>query len=150
LLKEVFSQGISDGYSLEGLRSIAKLEGDMGLTRELSERLLNSTDAPVPARLNAMQFLAEAYRYENRMDEAAVMLEKMTRLRRAADDWRLLADCYSNVGRSEDALHAANRAVRINPFDWRNQAVESESLRIAGRFAEANVRAEKARLLRRP
>ena len=80
------------------------------------EKALEYTDLPMHLRCDGMQVLAKARNAGGRHEEAVAMLRQLTRLRRNASDWLLLAQFERARGNQAGAVEASEAAVRINTW----------------------------------
>lgn len=112
-LLQVQSTGPTDG---EIDAAIARLRAELGLgdVEEAARKALDSGDLSSHDRCNTLFLWAEALAQQGRYLQAAAALSELTRLRRSAADWLLLADCQRAIGR-EDYVDSLSMAVRIDP-----------------------------------
>jgi cytochrome c-type biogenesis protein CcmH/NrfG len=119
--------GLLSAVREEGLRdpvldaSLARLRFDMRLDQVEAHAAaaLERPDCAGQDRCNALFLLAEARAGEGRHGEARGALRQLTRLRRHAVDWLLLADCEKALGHDAAMIEALTTATRIDPRQWK-------------------------------
>jgi tetratricopeptide (TPR) repeat protein len=118
LMTEARSAGVRDAVLDVGL---ARLRFDLrrGDVLSLARDALAHADLAGQDRCTALFLLADAESGRGCHAEAVVALRELTRLRRHAVDWLLLADCERALGHRDAADAALTTAVRINPRLWK-------------------------------
>ena len=82
--------------------------------------------------------LALAQVIQQRPEEAIQTLQKAVKLDENFDRaWRGLAQCYTQLGQTEQALGAAEHALAINPRHYRNWQAKVDVLILSGKYEDA-------------
>jgi hypothetical protein len=93
---------------------------------------LTHPDLSVPERCTALYVLAHSDVLQGRFQAALTHLLQLTRLRRNAADWLLLAGCRQALGDPAAAIAALEQAVRINPRLWQAHQQLADHYRQSG------------------
>jgi tetratricopeptide (TPR) repeat protein len=80
-----------------------------------ARRALKEPDLSAEARVTALLTLAGSDMQDGEFESASRRLEQLVRLRRAADDWYCLGECYLGQGQPSRALPALEQALAIRP-----------------------------------
>src|SRR5262249_10015514 len=131
-LEAVRAAGLRDGATLEALAKIYRQEGSGARATALAQEALARDDLPPEARVDLLILLATEHVMAGRTDEAIALLEELTRLRRASEDWRILGACHLRREEPGKALPAFERALAIDPFDPQTHAGLAEVHRRLG------------------
>ena len=117
LLSAVQTAGLDDPVSESAL---ARLRFDlrMGDVLAVADAALARPGLIGQDRCNAIFIRADALHAEGRNAEAIVALRELTRLRRHAIDWLMLADCERAVGNEPGWAESLATAARISPRMW--------------------------------
>lgn len=115
LLEAVLAAGLRDGATVEALARIYWSERKYERARDLAEEALAAEHLPTEVRDNALYLLARYHVQDDDVERALPLLEKLLRLRRRAEDWRLLGECRLREGRPQQALEALQHALSIRP-----------------------------------
>jgi hypothetical protein len=146
LLEPVHKAGLREGETAFALAVLAWRENPH-LASAFAREALAAKDVSPYLRGLSLNLLAELEMQESNFDSAIARLEELVRLRRRAEDWRLLGQCYRLVRQPEKALEALNHALAIRPS---SPAVHSEFetvYRQTGDLARAKEHQEKAQWL---
>jgi tetratricopeptide (TPR) repeat protein len=136
-LQAAVAAGIEDPDVLAGLAT-ALLASAPNQALTHAERVLAVEDVSVHDHIDALWVISQVQLQRRRLPEAAAALEQLTRLRRQGGDWYQWAACLHALGRYDEAIQPAERAVEIRP----EVPIYRELL--AAIYAEVN-RAEDAR-----
>jgi tetratricopeptide (TPR) repeat protein len=147
LLEGVQEAGLRDGATLEGLATIYAQSHDHSRAGSFARDALAAEDLSEEGQTRALQILLEGHVFAERVAEVIAVLEKLTRRRRFAEDWRLLGACYLERNQPRQALPAFERALAINPFRPAIHAGLAEVYRRLRNLPRAREHEEKARSL---
>jgi hypothetical protein len=147
LLEDVYQAGLRDAWILRSLALIHRQESNPSLARLYAQELLDGNDPPMEAQVDALKILTEGHLANNEIEQGIVLLMKLTRLRRTADDWRFLGTCYLETNQINRALEAFEKALGIDPFDHRTHTVVAEAHRRRGDVPRAREHDQKAQWL---
>jgi tetratricopeptide (TPR) repeat protein len=147
LLEAVHQAGLRDGATLHALAKIAGREQNTSRASFFAQEALAADDLSPEARGDALMILATGHVTDGQFAEAVAILEKLTRSRRASEDWRVLGAAYLRLNQPEKAKGAFEKALSINPFDHHSHAGLSEAYRQLGDARRAGEHARKAALL---
>ena len=114
ILEEVQAGGLREGAVSQALAEIY-WKKDSARMRSHSEAALAAKDLDPDARAKSLLLLASCEFEEGNYKAAIARLEELTRLRRFAEDWRLMGISYLLDERPRDALPALQRALAIRP-----------------------------------
>jgi len=103
-----------------------------------NEAALTHLDLSVPERCTGLYVLAHGNILQGRFQAAQTALDQLTRLRRNAADWLLLAGCRQALGDPAAAIAALEQAVRINPRLWQAHQQLGEHYRQLGKRDRAD------------
>src|SRR5207244_13449148 len=98
-------------------------------------------------RAFALLNLANCHIRDGKMAMAIDLLEKLTQLRRNADDWRLLGVCHLEQNEPRKALRAFEQALTISPFRFDLHEALAEAYRRVGDGQRSKEHQEKAEWL---
>jgi hypothetical protein len=135
LLEAAFTAGLRDGVTAEALAEIywhkdqvrlasgrwpASRGGldrllDRGRAAMYGRHALAAADLTAGDRARALLLMADCDMHEDNFASAAGRLQELTRMRRFAEDWRLLALCYLKQEQPDKALEALRHALAIRP-----------------------------------
>jgi tetratricopeptide (TPR) repeat protein len=148
ILEEVHSAGLRDGAVATALAEL-HWKTDRTRTRRYADQALEATDLSPDNRAMALMLLATCD-FEDRDFKSAIRrLEEVTRLRRLAEDWRLLGVCYLLDDQPRPALKAMEQALAIRPFRHNIHGGMFEVYRRLGDGRRAQEHLEKAQWLER-
>jgi hypothetical protein len=145
-LEAVHAAGLPDAETALGLAQLYMQE-DPARGRDYAGEVLAAKDASANTRALALTVLSYCDMQDRDFGTAAASLEELVRLRRIADDWRLLGTAYINLGQPAKAVPALQYAVAIRPFRHTTHAALAEAYRRLGDFKHAEEEHEKARWL---
>lgn len=148
LLEGVRDQGLKDPVVSAALAEI-HWQGAPTRSRMLAAEALASPDLPPDARAKTLKLLANLDFDRKEYKEAIGHLEGATRIRRYADDWRLLGLCYMLDGRLPEALASARKGVDIRPTSFMNHGALYEVLKRSGDQRSAKEHLDRAQALER-
>src|SRR5262249_27244324 len=120
---------------------------DDTLAGSFAREALAAHDLPIDARVNALHVLLQGHLRRDHVKEAMALAEKLTRLRRVADDWGVLGACYLAIDQPGKARQAFKQALQIDPFRHRLHAGLAETLHRLGNWPLAKEEDEKAQWL---
>jgi tetratricopeptide (TPR) repeat protein len=146
LLEEVRAEGMRDDEASGGLAEIWFKKGDFKRAAEHARETLEAGTS-VEARARALLILASCEMQQRNFEPARVALEELVRLRRNAEDWRLLGLCYLELDRGSLALPALEKAQSIRPYRPTVHLGLELAYRQKGDFARAAEHQAKARWL---
>jgi predicted CXXCH cytochrome family protein len=147
LLESVYQAGLRDETTLRNLVLIHRQEANPPLARRYAQELLDTKDPSMDAQVDALRILIEAHLADHEVEQALVLLKKLTRLRRTAEDWGRLGTCYLETNQIDRALEAFEKALGIDPFDHRIHVGVAEAYRRRGDFPRAREHDQKAQWL---
>ena len=114
LMERARSDGLRDSR-LDASLAWLRFEMGTGAVLPLAESALLDPALGTHERCTAMFLISATQASQGNSAAAAERLRQLTRLRRHAIDWLLLADCEANLGHEAAATEARESAVRINP-----------------------------------
>ncbi len=135
LLEKAYALGLRDPETTQWLAQLTfprDARKAVGYARET----LAAKDAHPEMRAYALMVCANADAAAGRFKEAAAHLKELVQLRRQADDWRFLGDCYLQAGDTREAITAYKQALDIRPFRPKNHAGLAEAYRRLGDAAK--------------
>ncbi len=115
-LEEAYRGGARDADTVLALAGIAGRDRNPVRVAALMREVLRSSGQQPPAQAVALSAIAECERLNRNPAAAVPHLERAVRLRRFADDWRLLGASYWDEKRPEPALAALRKAIEIRPY----------------------------------
>jgi hypothetical protein len=146
-LEAVHAAGLRDGPVAVALAVIYWEAGDVLRAAAFAREAVESKDVPPESRAMALVVLANCERERNDHDGAIALLKEATRLRRFADDWRMIGVNHLDLNRPADALPAFERALAIRPYRHTTHLGLAEAYRRLGDSPRANAHLEKAQWL---
>lgn len=150
LLEPVHKAGLRDAGTLEGLATIHWRNQDFAEASSFARAALAADDLSIDGRFKALEVLLEGHLHNQEFEEASAILEKLTRRRRFAEDWRLLGAVYLKLDKPEKAVDAFHLALAINPFRSQSHAGLADAYRRLGDLARAKQHADQAQWLAKP
>lgn len=115
--------------------------------REYARQASEAKDAPSKIRIPALTFLRDCDMQGRKYESAIESLEKLIRIQRNADDWRLLGVAYLKLGQPAKAVPALETALTIRPFRHSIHAALSDAHRQLGNVKLAEEYDRKGRWL---
>jgi hypothetical protein len=146
-LETAYAGGLRDAETVLGLAELA-WRTDKTLAREYARQALAARDVSPKIRAMALMTLAYSDFQNNNDADAVTALEELTRVRRLADDWRILGLIHLRQGHPEQALGELKRALAIRPFRPAAHAALADAYERLGSARLAAEHREKARWLR--
>jgi predicted CXXCH cytochrome family protein len=137
LLEEAYALGLRDPATTQWLAQLT-YSRNPGRAAEYARQTLEATDAHPEMRAVALMICANHDYQEFRYDAAIARLKELVKIRRQADDWRFLGDCYLMKGNANEALKAFQSAQAIRPFRANIHAGLAEAYRKLGNEAKFN------------
>lgn len=116
LLETVHASKLRDGATVEGLAEVYWDEKDFARAAAFAQEAIDAPDLPADGRAIAMLIRADCHMRDRQFGPAIELLEKVTRLRRQAEDWRLLGICHLEQNQARKAVEALQQALKIRPF----------------------------------
>jgi hypothetical protein len=148
LLEKVHRAGLKDGRTAEALAELY-WNRDADRAGRFAREALAATDLSPEGRAKALIVLASS-RYEDKDYGGAIeLLEQLVKLRRFAEDWRLLGVCHLQAGRPGQALPALRQALAIRPTSASIHGALGETYRALGDTRRAREHFDKADWLKR-
>ena len=146
LLEGVRSAGLREGVTAHALaEAYWKIDPDRAAM--YARMALDAKDTGAEGRATALLLLGDREKQLGDMGAAVGLLEKVVRVRRHAEDWRLLGVGYLETGRTKEALSALRHALAIRPSRPTTHLALEEAYRRRGDAARARDHGEKARWL---
>ncbi len=145
-LEAVNAAGLPDPEIALGLAEIYATR-DPVRAREYAQQALEAKDVSVNVRVLALTVLAGCDFQDRNFQLASESLEELVRVRRLADDWRLLGTAYLNTNQPSKALPALQKALEIRPFRHTTHAALAQAYRRLGDTQRADDHLEKAQWL---
>jgi hypothetical protein len=146
-LGAVYAAGLCDAEAVFALAEIAILERNMTQAAALARETLALRDLQPDTRAKCLQILATCEREVGNLPAAAALLEEGVKLRRFADDWRLLGANYLDDGKTEKAVPAFRQSLLIRPYRPATHFGLAECYRRLGAGPRAGEHFEKAQWL---
>lgn len=115
LLDATYKSGLRDGVVALGLAALWHRK-DAKQASEFAEEALQSDDLQGEQRAYALAIRADCLITLGDRPAAIRCLEELVRIRRMAEDWRVLGNCYLEEGQASKALAALQKAVEIRPY----------------------------------
>jgi hypothetical protein len=147
LLEGVLRAGLRDGPTHAALARSYWADQDHRRAGVHAQEALQIKELPADDRALSLIILADSHMREGNFAPAIELLEKLTRLRRYAEDWRLLGICYLQTNQPRKALAAVQQALAIRPFRPDTHAVLADVYLRLGDVPRAKEHQEKARWL---
>jgi tetratricopeptide (TPR) repeat protein len=145
-LEAVRAEGLRDAETAGALAEIWWKAGDLNRAGTYAREVVE-VKAPVEVRSRALLIRASCEMQEGNFGSARDMLEELVRLRRYAEDWRLLGLCYLALGQVPQALPALEQALAIRPYRPPVHLGLEQGYRQRGDFARAAEHHARARWL---
>jgi tetratricopeptide (TPR) repeat protein len=146
LLTTVHDAGLRQDDTTAALVELYR-ERDPSQAKEYFKELLQSRGV-TPQLRTRVQFTAAASEMQaGNIDSAIPLLEELTRVRRSADDWRLLGLAHLEQNHPDRALAAYKQALAIRPFRPSIHFGLAEAYRRLGETALAQEHLDKAQWL---
>jgi hypothetical protein len=147
-LEAVYRGGMRDAETVFALAELSILARDTERAGAFARETLASSDLQPDTRAKCLQILAMCERAGGNLAGAAALLEQNTKLRRYADDWRLLGANCLDGGDPARALPAFEQALAIRPYRHTTHLGLAECYRRLGQPMRATEHLEKAQWLR--
>jgi predicted CXXCH cytochrome family protein len=147
LLERAYKAGLRDGPTLEGLATVHWQEQRYPRALALAQEALATNELSIEEQIKAFQIVLEVHLQDHQTEEAIAVLEKVSRLRRFSEDWRLLGACYLQMNQPDRALQAFRQALAIQPFRPEIHSGLADVYRKLGDSEHAREHQEKAELL---
>jgi hypothetical protein len=146
-LESVYAAGLREGEVTIALAVLYWTMNDAVRAGAFAREALEGKDATPGSRAVALMVLANCDRQAFNYDGAIGHLEEAVRLRRFADDWRLLGVSYLDLNQPGKALPALERALTIRPYRHTTHLGLAEAYRQLGDHRRAANHFEKAQWL---
>jgi tetratricopeptide (TPR) repeat protein len=146
LLEGVYAKGLRDPETTAGLAEVYWGQ-DLARSAAFARETVEAEGASPEARASTLVILASAQMQEGQFIAARTHLEELVKMRRYADDWRLLGLCYLQLQGPSKALPALEHALAIRPFRVTIQAALADVYRDQGDMRRALEHGAKAQLL---
>lgn len=143
LLTEVHAAGLRHDAATAALFELLR-DSDRGRAREYGQEILQSRGVGANMRTRIQLGLASFAMQEGHPAAAASLLEGLVKLRRSADDWRLLGMAQLEQDQPTQALAALQQALAIRPYRAATHQGLAEAYRRLGDDARAREHAAKA------
>jgi tetratricopeptide (TPR) repeat protein len=146
LLDSVQAAGLRDP---EMTAALAELywNKDRDTSTAYAWQAIQAPDLSAEVHTSVLFILAVAAMRDGAFDLASRRLEELVRLRRAADDWYFLGECYLAQGQTDRALPALQQALAIRPDRYATHVGLAEVYRRLGQVERAKEHQNKARWL---
>ncbi|MCS6977788.1 MAG: tetratricopeptide repeat protein [Gemmatales bacterium] len=115
LLGETYKSGLRDGALALGLAALWHRR-DPAQASRFAEEALQDDLLSGEQRAYALAIRADCLITLGNRPAAIECLEEVVRIRRLAEDWRVLGNCYLEEGQITKALAALQKAVEIRPY----------------------------------
>jgi hypothetical protein len=115
LLEDVQAAGLREGETAVALAEIY-WKTDPVRASVYARQALEAKDTPARDRASALLLLADCEWQDHNYQSAIDLLEEAVRLRRSAEDWRLLGLSYLGQNQPQKAQAALQQALAIRPF----------------------------------
>lgn len=146
ILNEVYAAGLRDGETLKTLATLY-FQKDLRRTTDLTRQALAAPDLPSESHAPMLLLMADCHMQVHDYNAAIALLEQLVRLRRFAEDWRVLALCHLRRREPQQAIHALKTAISIRPYRHDLHGMLAEAYGVVGDSAHAKDHLEKARWL---
>jgi hypothetical protein len=144
LLEGVDAAGLCDPEMAAALAELYWSK-DRNRATAYARQALKAPDLSAEARITALNLLAGSDMQDGEFESASRRFEQLVLLRRAADDWYFLGECYLEQGQPSRALPALQRALAIRPDRSATHVGLAEVYRQLGELRLADEHREKAR-----
>jgi hypothetical protein len=148
LLEKVYRAGLKDGATVGALAELY-WNRDAEKCARYAREALALPEVPAETRARSLLVLADTRYQAGAFAEAVPLLEELVRLRRYAEDWRLLGVSHLQAGRPAKALEALQQALKIRPTHPGVHGALGETYRVLGDARKAREHFEKADWLTR-
>jgi hypothetical protein len=145
-LEAVRAEGLREGDLAEGLAQVCWNQ-DLQLSAGYARLALQANDLSSEGRAMALIVRAHSEARERKFQSAIELLGELVRMRRFAEDWRLLGKCYLDQGQPAQALASLQQALAIRPYRYTVHADLAETYRRLGDLVRAGEHEKKARWL---
>ena len=145
LLQEVVEAGVKDPVVDSAIARLHFLNGD--LLEAISEASKALAEAPNDS--DAVYVIADSLMQRREWSQAVSMFQRLTKLRRVADDWLNLGECQLQEGDTEAGLGSMRHGVAISPFRAEFRTRLAEALAANGRAEEAEMERRRAAQIER-
>jgi hypothetical protein len=115
LLEESAKLGLHDAESTFAWAEALWQVGNTRRAVELAREVVDSPELGSDARSRCFALLANVQREEHDLPAAITTLERATKLRRFADDWRMIGVNRLDLGQPREALDAFRKSLEIRP-----------------------------------
>jgi hypothetical protein len=146
LLEAVHGAGLRDPEVAAALAHVYSLR-DVARSAGYAREVVEAAGAAPDSRATALLILASAEMQEGKFSAALPRLEQLVRMRRYAEDWRLLGLCYLQLQGLDKALPALQHAESIRPFRFAIQGALSSIYQKQGDGPRAEEHAAKLKWL---
>jgi tetratricopeptide (TPR) repeat protein len=146
-LEAVYAAGLRGGDTTSALAEIYWKLNDLPRSSTFAREALKSPQTSPSSRALALLLLADYERQNRDFPAAIVHLEEAVRLRRSADNWRLLGVSHLDQNQFQKALPALQEALAIRPYRHTTHLGLAQTYRHLGDLPHANEHLEKARWL---
>jgi tetratricopeptide (TPR) repeat protein len=146
-LEAVYRAGISDGEVAAALAEIYWELQDPARANLFAQDVIRMPDTTAASRGFANLYVADFQRQSGNLTSAISHLESAIRLRRSADNWRLLGGCYLLKDQLPLALSALKESLAIHPYRPHTHAALAEIYRRQGDQPRAREHLEIAKWL---
>jgi hypothetical protein len=148
VLGEVYARGLRDPETTSGLAE-ANWGEDLARSAAFAREAIEANGATPEARASALLILASAQMQDGNFASAQGHLEVLVKMRRYAEDWRLLGLCYLQTQGPQKAANALEHALTIRPFQVDIHGALADVYRDQGDMLRSEAAAAKAQELRR-
>jgi hypothetical protein len=146
LLEDLYAAGLRDGAACEALAEVYRPQQDLRAGFYAGQALM-AKDLTTVQQAQAMAVLADDAIRAGDVPSAAKLLEGVTKLRRGAQDWVMLARCRLTLEQPQSALDALKQAEVIRPDRPDTHQLLAEAYRQLGDAANSRENADKAKWL---
>ncbi len=146
-LEAVYAAGLREGETTAALAEIYWNLKDLPRASDYAREAIGTREVRPNSRALALLLLADCERQIGDFPTAIVHLEEVVRLRRSADDWRLLGMSYFDQNQLDKALPTLQEALAIRPYRHTTHLGLAETYRRLGDIPHANEHLEKAQWL---
>jgi hypothetical protein len=148
LLEAVHEAGLRDGATAAALAELC-WQSDPVRAAEYAREALAAKDTSAQDRATVLLLLADLERKDRDFESAVARLSEAVRLRRYADDWRLLGVSYLDENDPGKAVTALEHALAIRPYRHTTHLGLAEAYRRLGDGERAREHLETAQWLQR-
>lgn len=115
LLQAASNLGVRDAESTFARAEGLWYSGENEASGLLAQKVVDSPELGADSRARCLALLANRHRQSNDLPAAIATLERATKLRRFADDWRMIGVNRLDLGMDREALEAFQKALAIRP-----------------------------------